>query len=173
LTGLLPSVAPLVTRRVRPVAVPRAARALATLARLDYEDAHVIQTGATTQDRTAEDWARTILEEAPAAVRGALRSGWFALGVQLGQAGPDRSVLGWEILSSTPDHALLGVRSRLGLRAELLLERRRRTILFATFLQLKNAAARGLWAGLAPVVHRPVVRAVLEHAAWRERRPLD
>jgi hypothetical protein len=64
---------------VRQVAVPPAARALSTLSRIDYEDAFLVETGPAT-DRTAEQWARAIVEGAPITVRSTLVSGWSALG---------------------------------------------------------------------------------------------
>jgi hypothetical protein len=69
---------------------------------------------------------------------------------------------------STPDVALLGASSRLGLPAELLCKRQQHTLLFATFVQQENQIARAVWAGVAPV-HRPVVRYLLERASRRIR----
>jgi hypothetical protein len=57
--------------RVRPVAVPPAARTLGTLPHIDYEDAFLVETGPA-QDRTSEQWARAILEDAPIIMRRAL-----------------------------------------------------------------------------------------------------
>jgi hypothetical protein len=141
------------------VALPPAARALSTLSRIDYEDAFVIDTGPA-QDRTGEQWARAILEDAPIAVRGALVSGWSALGLRLGSPRSDRFVLGWEVRRSGPDFALLGARSPFGLSAELLVKRRRRTVLFATLLHQENRVARAVWAAVRPL-HVQVVRFVL------------
>jgi hypothetical protein len=73
-------------------------------------------------------------------------------------------VLGWEVRRSTPDFVLLGAGSRIGLQAELHLERRERTLLFNTFVQKANPIARAVWAGTEPA-HRPIVRSVLEHAS--------
>jgi hypothetical protein len=70
-------------------------------------------------------------------------------------------VLGWEIRRSSPDFVLLGARSPLGLEGEVLCKRRQRTLLVATFVQLKNPVARAVWAGTAPG-HRRVVRHLLE-----------
>jgi hypothetical protein len=126
--------------RVRQVAVPAAARALSTLSHVDYEDAFLVETGPA-QDRTGEQWARAMLEDAPSAM----------------------------VRRSTPDFALLGAGGRLGLSAELLFKRRQRTLLYATFVQKKNHMARALWAGIEPG-HRPVVRYLLEQASRRERR---
>ena len=149
--------------RVRQVAVQPAARRLSTLERIDYEDAFVVETGPT-RGRTAEEWARAILEDAPAAVRTALCGGWSALGLRIGWSRSDRVVLGWEVRRSNPDSVLLAAGSRLGLAAELLLKRRQRTLLFATFVRHENAIARALWPGVIPL-HQQVVRHVLGQAA--------
>jgi hypothetical protein len=148
--------------------MPPAARALNTLSHVDYEDAFLVEIGPG-QDGTPEQWARAILEDAPIITRSALLSGWLALGLKLGSPRSDGLVLGWEVRRSTADFALLGASFRLGLAAELLLRRRRQTLLFATFVQQENHIARAVWAGVAPV-HRPVVRYVLEQASCRERR---
>jgi hypothetical protein len=144
---------------VRQVAVPPAARALSTLSQIDYEDAFVLESGPA-QDRTGEQWARAILEDAPIVVRAALVSGWSALGLRLGSPRSDRLVLGWELRRSSPAFALLGASSPAGLSAELLVKRRRKTVLFATMLHLENQIARAVWAAVRPV-HLPVVRFVL------------
>jgi Protein of unknown function (DUF2867) len=154
--------------RVRQVTLPPAARALSTLSRVDYEDAFLVETGPA-PDRTGEQWARAILEDAPMSTRNALSRGWSALGLRLSSTQSDRFVLGWEVRRSTPDVALLGANGRLGLSGELLFERQQRTLLFATFVQLENRIARALWAGIAPR-HRQVVRDLLEQANCPERR---
>jgi hypothetical protein len=59
---------------------------------IDDEDAFLVEIGPA-HDRTSEQRARAILEDAPILVRHALRWGWF--------------VLGWEVRRSTPDVALL------------------------------------------------------------------
>jgi hypothetical protein len=146
---------------VRQIEVPRAARALSTLEQIDYEDAFLVEAPAWAQ-RTAEEWARAILEGAPASVRGALVSGWSSIGLKLDRSGP--SVLGWPIRVNTPDVVLLGADSRIGMPGQLLFKRERRGLLFATFVQHGNHAARAVWAGVEPM-HVPIVRRVLEHAA--------
>jgi hypothetical protein len=148
--------------RVRQVTLPSAARALSALSQVDYEDAFLVETGPA-RDRTGEQWARAILEGAPESTREALSRGWTALGLRLGPARSDRHVLGWEVRRSTQDTALLGASGRLGLSGELLFERRQQTLLFATFVQLDNPAARALWAGIE-AQHRQVVRDLLEQA---------
>jgi hypothetical protein len=151
--------------RVRQIAMPPNARALSTLSEVDYEDAFLVETG-TTHYRTGEQWARAILEDAPGIVRSALRRGWSALGLQLGSTGSDGFVLGWELRRSTPEFALLGANSTIGMPAELLFKRQQHALLFATFVQHQNAVARAMWAGVEPM-HRPVVRYILEQASRR------
>ena len=99
--------------RVRQVTLPPAARALSTLSHVDYEDAFLVETGPA-QDRTGEQWARAILEDAPMSTRNALSRGWSALGLRPGSTQSDRLVLGWEVRRTTPDVALLGASGRLG-----------------------------------------------------------
>jgi hypothetical protein len=143
---------------VRQIEMPEDARALCTLARIDYEDAFVVPTAA---DRTAEQWARALLEAAPARLRARLLSGWSALGLKLER---DRgSVLGWEVRRNTPDAVLLGAGSRIGMPGELLFMREPRGLLFATFVQHDNAVARRVWARVEPT-HVRVVRQVLSAA---------
>ena len=151
--------------RVRQVTLPPAARALSTLSHVDYEDAFLVEAGQA-QDRTGEQWARAVLEDAPPSTRKALSRGWSALGLRLGSTQSDRFVLGWEVRYITPDVALLGASGRLGLAGELLFQCQQHTFLFATFVQLENGIARGLWAGIAPR-HRQVVRDLLEQASCR------
>lgn len=147
-------------RRVRQVALPPAARAPSTLSRVDYEDSFLVDTGPHA-DRTGEQWARAMLDDAPVNTRRALSRGWFALGLRLGSPRSDRFVLGWEVRHSTPDVALLGAGGRLGLSGELLFERREHSLLFATFVQLDNMVARAVWARIAPL-HRRIVQHLLE-----------
>jgi hypothetical protein len=153
---------------VRQVALPPAARTLSTLSQIDYEDAFLVETGPA-DGRTGEQWARAILEDASISMQRKLRRGWFALGLKLGRARSDRSVLGWEIRRSTPDFALLGARSRLGLPAELLFEPQHDSLLVATFVQQQNPIARAIWAAVAPR-HRQVVPYLLKQASSSERR---
>ena len=143
--------------------MPKTARALSTLPQVDYADAFVVETGPA-KEWTCEEWARAMLEGAPAIMRTALLSAWFALGLRLGSNPSDRFVLGWEVRRSTSDYSLLGAGSRVGMPAELLFKRRRRTLLYATFVRHENPISRAVWAGIAPG-HRQVVRYALEQAA--------
>jgi hypothetical protein len=145
--------------------MPPEARTLCTLARVDYHDAFLVDLDGE-PERTAEEWARAILEEAPAATRSALQSGWSALGLKLDLKGSGHSVLGWPVRESTRDVLLLGAETRLGMPAELLLMRKPGALVFCTFVQHDNPAARAVWAGVEPV-HVPVVRRLLAQARRR------
>jgi hypothetical protein len=151
--------------RVRQTALPVAARALSTLARIDYQDAFFVDTGPG-RDRTGEQWARAVLEDAPPIVRSRLLRGWRRLGLKLGSPRSARRVLGWEIRRSSPDFVLLGAGSRVGLPGELLFKREPGGLLFATFVQQQNVVVRAVWARIAPG-HRRVVRSLLAQAVRR------
>jgi hypothetical protein len=133
-------------------------RRRSTLARVDYADMFLVEV-ADAGARSAEDWARAILEEAPLRRRSGLLSGWTLLGLDLDLGGPG-TVLGWRVRERTPDAVLLGAAGRLGLSGELLLERDGDTLRFATFVQLDGRAARLAWAGTERV-HDAVVRSLL------------
>lgn len=150
---------------VRQVALSRRARELSTLARVDYTDAFLLSTPRA-RERTGEQWARAMLEDAPEATRRKLRYGWFALGVRLGSPQDRRRVLGWAVRQSSPDHALLAAHSLLGMQAEILFKREHGGLLVATIIELNNPFARAVWAGFSPQ-HRRVVRALLEQTARR------
>src|SRR5260370_41904735 len=153
-----------VVAQVRQIALPPAARALGTLARIDYEDAFLVDADV---DGTPEHWARAVLEGAPPDVRRSLRRGWRALGLKLGSPRSGRRVLGWEIRRSTQDFVLLAAGSRIGMPGELLFKREPRGLLFATFVQQRNPVARAVWTRIA-VKHQRVVRSLLTQAARRD-----
>jgi hypothetical protein len=148
--------------RVTKIPVPQDARALSMLAHVDYEDAFVVR-AASTEDRTAEQWIRALLEGAPGHVQRGLQSGWTAIGLKLGGTPSERLVAGWQIRHNEPEYVLLGAASRIGMPAELLLVRQRETLLFCTFVQQDNQMARTVWAGTEPL-HVPIVRRLLERA---------
>jgi hypothetical protein len=150
---------------VRQIVVPPGARALSTLARIDYQDAFLVNIDPVAY-QTAEQWARAILEDAPLNVRVALISGWSALGLKLDKSRSGRSVLGWHVRKSTPDFVLLGADSRIGMPGELLVKCEPEALLFATFVQHDNLIARGVWAAVE-ATHVRTVRDVLEEASRR------
>ena len=154
--------------RPRQVPLPPDARALTTLARVDYTDAFLAHV-ADADALTAEQWARAFLEEAPPRMRRALVWGWRAIGLRLGPIRASDRVLGWEVRRSHPDHALLAVRSLLGVSAEVLLKRDEYTVLVATFVRWHHPLGRLMTAAIAPH-HRRVVAHLLGQAVRRHER---
>jgi hypothetical protein len=145
---------------VRRVAVSPAARAHGTLSHVDYADAFLVEVNSP-DGRTAEEWARAILEGAPSPMERVVLGLLSIIGLQLGPTPADGFVAGWEVRRSTPELALLGaIAPRIGLSAELLFERQQHALLWTTFVQLQKPIGRAVWAGLAPV-HRQVVRYLL------------
>jgi hypothetical protein len=145
--------------------VPGRARSLATIPRIDYADTFLLDISSVA-DRTPEQWARAVLEGAPAAVRNQCRLAWTAIGLKLDTSHSGRPILGWQVRAETPGYVLLGAESRIGMPAELLFKCERDTLLFATFVQHRNPLARMVWAAIEPA-HAPTVRYILEHG--RER----
>jgi hypothetical protein len=145
---------------VRRVALPPAARALSTLARIDYSDAFLVESGSA-QNWSAEQWARAVMKDAPVAIRTKLLLGWSAIGLKPATRG---SLLGWEIRLNTPDFVLLGRDSLIGMPGELLFKCEPEALLFATFVHHANLVARAVWAAVEPT-HVRIVRHVLGLAA--------
>ncbi|MFV1471813.1 hypothetical protein ABQE57_20335 [Mycolicibacterium elephantis] len=137
-------------------------RTVSKLSRIDYADAFLVDV-ASPHARSAEQWMRVILEDAPAVVRARLLSGWKSLGLR---DAAEPSLLGWQIADSAPDYVLLGRNSWIGMPGELLLRRTERGLLFATFVRFGNPIVRMLWAAVKPT-HVQTVAALLEDAVRR------
>src|ERR1035438_4472694 len=88
------------------VDLPRAARALSMLSRIDYADAFFVSI-VPDRDRTGEQWARTVLEGAPRRVRVRLLRGWTLLDRKSTRPWSRRHILGWHIRRNGPDFVLL------------------------------------------------------------------
>jgi hypothetical protein len=151
-------------RLVRQVPVPQEVRERSTLPRVDYADAFVVDAGAH-PDWTAERWARAVLEEAPAAMRTRLLTGWSALGLKNADD-THESVLGWEVRRSSADAVLLGRDSRIGMPGELLFALRPEGLLFAAFIHHRTPVTRAVWAPMERT-HVRVVLTLLDRAARR------
>jgi hypothetical protein len=135
-------------------------------ARIEHAAAHLFAVGST-HGESAEDVIREVLEGAPLAVRTQLLSGWSSIGLKVRNTS-ERSVLGWEVRRTRPDHVLLGADSHIGMPGELLLRKEGDALLFATFVAQRNLLARAVWTLTEPV-HVRVVRDVLSHASERLR----
>ena len=152
------------TPAVTQISLPADARALSALSRIDYEDAFIVEGAG---ERTPREWARAVIDDAPARVRARLYTGWLSLGLRLGPPWSSHRVLGWRVAHSEPDWLLLAASSWLGLRGELLFRSEPDGLLFTTLIQLTNPVARCVWARVTDT-HQQVVRSLLRHAAGRE-----
>lgn len=148
---------------VEQTAVTATERRCCTLNRIDYEDAFLLE--ADPEDsRTAEQWARSMLEGAPHPLQRRLRTAWLALGLRLGPDDPSpTAVLGWPIHQQSPNMLLLRAESRFGMTGELLFLIDGGTLVFATFIHYRNPALRAIWTKIAPQ-HLLIVRHLLQRA---------
>ncbi|MFV9636773.1 hypothetical protein [Mycobacterium neumannii] len=149
-------------RRVRQISPSEALLTSSALGRIDYADAFEVGIEHPLQ-RNAEEWLRTVLEDAPLHTRIRLLSAWSAIGLKLRLPGSAASILGWDIRDWDADSVVVGAHSRIGMPAELVLRRENGGLSFATFVRHDNAIVRGLWATIE-TSHVQTVRSLLERA---------
>ena len=154
------------TQPVEQVPLPPRVRAFTTLPRLDYTDCFVARTDGA-HERTAEEWARKILEGAPLSFRAAAPGTWFLLGLKHGAPWSRDHVLGWPVRRCELECVLLGADPRTGFTAELLLKRETDSLLFATLIQLDNSPMRRVWSAMEGP-HRRIVARLLRRAVRPE-----
>lgn len=135
------------------------------LAGPDYLDAIEYATGAGAHPaRTAEDWARATFEGPPGVVRTVLRLGWrWGLQLRLGPYPAAGHVLGWPVLESGPDRAVLGVDSVVLGPCRLVFEVDPGRFLVTTAIRFEHRVSRPVWTVVAPV-HRLVNRLLVTRA---------
>src|SRR5438132_7170862 len=93
------------------VAVPDEIGARQGLAAPDFAYACQLDLN-TPATQSAEQWARAVFEDAPRLLRSFIVSGWIVgLGLRLGPRRSRSYVLGWSIVSNTPEVIVLGVGS--------------------------------------------------------------
>ncbi|MGO8769376.1 MAG: hypothetical protein ACLQIK_23530 [Mycobacterium sp.] len=132
-----------------------------TLSDVMYVDAHVLETPHA-RERTAEQWARAIMEDVTEAKRAHLTAAWATIELDLAP-NAEGAVAGWRIGSSKPEHVLLQANSLLGFRGELALNVTDSAVQLATFVTMRDAHARDAWFRVVPA-HLAFVRSLLEHA---------
>jgi hypothetical protein len=150
--------------RVEQLPVPPQAHELAGLERIDYADCFAV---AVTAQRSPEEWLRAAVEAMPALFRG-VRIAHRALGLRLAAADAPGHVIGWEVLRSEPDVAMLGNVGVLG-KARIIGLTEPGRVLLATLIEMNGTVGGALWAVAAPA-HRAVARRALGAlSADRER----
>jgi hypothetical protein len=151
--------------RAHNVAVPDEIDARHDLAAPDFAYACQLDVDTPTS-QSAEHWARSVFENTPRPLRWFIVSGWIVgLGLRLGPRRSKGYVLGWSIVSNTPEVIVLGVGSFM-LTARLVVGVTESKVIHATFVRYEHAPARIIWP-VAAVVHRRVVPFLLRNAAAR------
>lgn len=124
-----------------------------TLSKSDYASAFAARIIGT-DDRSPEQWVRDTFEGAPRPLRWFVRVGWrYVLGFRLGPRPSPAHVLGWKIVSTTPEAIKLEVQSPLVTALKVLRVEDSRVVM-TTFVRYERKSARAVWSAIAPVHHR-------------------
>jgi hypothetical protein len=119
-----------------------------------------------TDTRSPEQWVRAIFEDAPRALQWFVVAGWkYGLGFRLGPRPSPSHVLGWTILTATPEAITLEALSPL-VTAHKVLRIESTRVVMTTFVRYERRPARTIWSAAAPVHHRTEPY-LLGHAASR------
>lgn len=107
---------------------------------------------------------REVLEGAPRPVRWFVLFGWrVGLGLRPGPWPSPTHVLGWRVVSRTPQVVILTQQSAL-VSAHLLLRVEESQVVLATFVRYEHRAARAVWT-IGSIVHRRIAPYLLTRAA--------
>ncbi|HEY3959374.1 MAG TPA: hypothetical protein VGL68_02590 [Solirubrobacteraceae bacterium] len=134
----------------------------------DYNDRFAAPRAAS-DDRTPEQWARAVFEDAPRPVRWLLMSGFrYGLGLRFGPRPSSEHVLGWAIIDRSPDS--LTVESRSWFLTSRLVFRIEATCLTqSTYVCYDRRIAAIIWPPVS-LLHRQIVPRIVQHAARRAKR---
>jgi hypothetical protein len=115
-------------------------------------------------NRSSEQWARAVWEEAPAPLRWFMLAGWrLVLGFRLGPRDSPDHVLGWRIVDRGPDETVCQLRSGF-LNAHNTFRKVDGTFVWSTFVTYERPMARVIWPPVS-LAHRLLVRIALRRAA--------
>lgn len=155
---------------LRRIDVSEQTRAVDTLSEPDYGASwEVAPPGG--DERSAEQWARATFEEAPNALRAFIVAGWsVGLGLRLGPRPSPDYVLGWRILTNTPDLIIMTVQSALLGTAHLVFEVESSRVRLTSFVRYEMRSARPIWSAVQPI-HHQVVPYLLGRAASQSPKP--
>jgi hypothetical protein len=146
--------------------VPESVSAMAVLDRCGYEDAFAV---AVAGGRTPGEWARLIVESAPALLLRFIRfAQHYVLGLQLGPADPAHP-LGWRIVREDAQAVVLAAEGPGG-AARIVGTTSPGLVIVTTQARFDGGRARALWPLIAPL-HRRIARYLLDRAAEAARRP--
>lgn len=134
----------------------------------DYTD-HFEAPIATADDRTPEQWARAVFEDAPGPLRGLFASSFrYGLGLRLGPRSSPEHVLGWEIIDRKLDSITVESRSWF-LTSRLVFRAQGSRLTQSTLVHYDKRIARVLWPPVS-ILHRQIVPWLLRRAARGSRR---
>ncbi len=154
--------------RARRVAVPENLLG-SGFERADYATAFAV-TAPGPSPRSTEQWARTMFEGAPAAVRWCLTAGWRGvLGLQLVRGRSPQHVAGWQIITTSAGVTELEARSSL-LTARKYVQVDGARVTVTTLVHYERPIARALWRAVLPV-HLVTEPYLLGGAARRRSNP--
>ncbi len=145
--------------QVNRLPVPARARELAALDRVDYADCFTV---AVSTRRTPEEWLRLAAEAMPT-LFSAVRVAHRVLGLRLAPADSPEHVIGWDVLRSSPDEAVLGNAGLLG-QPRIVGFTPPGEVVVATLIKFNGMIGRAVWAAAAPV-HRAAARHALSELA--------
>jgi hypothetical protein len=151
--------------RVMQVPVPSRARDVAGLERVDYADAFALDVAVR---HTPEEWIRLSAAASPT-LFSAVRLAHHALGLPLAPPDSPDHLIGWNIVRSDPEEAVLGSDGVFGTPRIVGFTAPDQVVL-ATLIRLNGLRGRALWAAGAPV-HRAVARYVLNKIPTRASQP--
>ncbi|MDT5173773.1 MAG: hypothetical protein QOG37_1024 [Mycobacterium sp.] len=140
------------------VQMPSRARELAGLQRVDYADAFAVDVAT---PRTPEEWIRLSAAASPM-LFSAVRLAHRALGLPLAPPESPDHPIGWDILRSDTEEAVLGNDGVFGTPRIVVLTPPGQVVI-ATLIRLNGLRGRAIWAPVAPG-HRAVVRYILKKA---------
>ncbi len=130
----------------------------------DYTDS--FGASAASDDRTPEQWARAVFEDAPRLVRWFLLTGFrYGLGLRLAPRRSPEHVLGWAIIGRERDSLTLESRSWF-LTSRLVFRTEVSRVTQSTFVRYDKRIAAVIWPPVS-ILHRQIVPRLLRHAAAR------
>jgi hypothetical protein len=122
-------------------------------------------------DRTPEQWARAVFEDAPRPVRWLLVNGFrYGLGLRLGPRASPEHILGWEIVDRKLDSITIESSSWF-LTSRLVFRTEDSRVTQSTLVRYDKLIAAVIWPPVS-ILHRQIVPRILRHAAARAPAPL-
>ncbi|HEY5286737.1 MAG TPA: hypothetical protein VIJ50_06510 [Solirubrobacteraceae bacterium] len=132
---------------------------------MDYEDSFEASVAAA-NERTPEQWARAVFEDAPRSVRWFLLVGFrYGLNLRLARLTSPEHVFGWAIVEQEPDSLTLESRSWY-LTSRLLFRTGPRRVTLSTQVRYDKPIAKVLWPPVS-ILHRQILPRLLRDAAAR------